>query len=469
MNSAVLYHERLNFLSRGPALAILALLVLAFAYAGWSGDRWRDAQHESLAVFQSDAAHGMAEWREQLAGVEAGTIDPSPFDANPMEIMYAAVLAPGTLADFAVGHADLHPASAEISPWNDVSSVFGRYQFDNPTTLSASSFDVATVIVVLMPLFMIAISFDVLASERARGSLAMVLSVPISLTELVWTRLMFRNALIWLAAVAVMLVMGFVNDVGGDRFARMGIWLTVSLVYAMFWFGLIAFCVARCRSATATAGSLVGLWLLFTLALPATIATYAEAVYPTPSRLALLSEVRTAQAETERNLADLTDEFLTDHPELTVGDEGMPSFFRGAYLSNKAAREATRPIADAYDAARAGRERAVRWSQYLSPSIVAQRLLLLSAGADLERQHRFQSEVQSSLVELSDAIGPAVVSHNRLTLAEYDALKPFEFRDLSAQQIASRAIGPLIFLAVFGFALGFAAQRRLVDEHLYSQ
>lgn len=461
MKAAILYLERLDFVVRGPALLSISLIVLAFAYAGWSGERWRDAQVASLNAFEAKTREEMQEWRTKLAEIEAGSTVATAFDANPMSIAFAATLPPASLGDFAAGHADLHPASATISPWRNVSNVFGRYQFDNPTTLSTSSFDVAMAVIVLMPILMIAVSFNALAKERSSGSLAMVLSSPISLTEFTWTRLAFRNGLLWLAALIMMLVLFFLNDAGGDRMARFVLWLASALLYGVFWFAAIAYCVASFRTATATVGSLVGLWLLLTLALPATVSTASEALYPTPSRLAMLSQVRIAQGETNRELARVTEGFLMDHPDLSVGDESMPSYLRAAFLSNQAARETTRPIVGDFEAAWAGRERTLRWAQYLSPSIIAQRLLLLSAGADLDRQHRFQAQVQASLAELASSIGPAIVSRNRVSLQEFDRLEDFEFRDASAGQLAWRAIAPVSFLLLVSIILVVAANRRL--------
>ena len=157
-----------------------------------------------------------------------------------------------------------------------------------------------------------------------------------------------------------------------------------------------------------------------------------------------------------------------DHPDLTVGDENLPSFYRAAFLSNQTALRNTRPIVEAYESARAGRDRTVRWAQYLSPSIIAQRLLHLSAGADLNRQHRFQAQVQQSLIDLGAALGPAVVSRNRLPLADFDELERFEFEDISAQEIVRSAIVPASFLLVLSFGFGIAANRRLdLDEDGY--
>ena len=182
MNKAILYHEWLNFVRRGPALVAVVLVIVVIDYAASSGDRWRDAQYDNLNQFETQALSVLASLRTDHAEIEAGTMQPTPYDANPMSVTLPAVLPPSSLADFAVGHADLHPASAEISTWRNLSSVFGRYQFDNPTTLSSSSFDVAMVVILLMPLLMIAVSFDVLASERMRGSLAMVLGGTVAAT-----------------------------------------------------------------------------------------------------------------------------------------------------------------------------------------------------------------------------------------------------------------------------------------------
>ena len=461
MNKAILYGEGLSFVRRGPALSALAIMLVALAYAGWSGDRWRDAQTQNLLAFESHANTALDEFRGQLSDIESGSVEPSPYDANPMSILIPASLTPTSLGDFAVGHQDLHPASAELSTWRNLSSVFGRYQFDNPTSLSSSAFDIASVVIVLLPLLMIAVSFDVLAADRSRGSLALILVSPISTRALVWTRLLYRNGILWLAAVLAMLALGIVNDSGGDRLERLGVWLGVCTLYMSVWLALIVYCVARFRSETATAGSLVAAWLMFTLAIPASISTVSESLYPTPSRLALLSEIRLAQSETNRSLADATEGYLFDHPDLTVGDEELPSFYRAAFLSNQAALENTRGIVEAYDSARASRNRTLGWAQYLSPSIITQRLLHLSAGADLGRQHRFQSQVQVALGQLGDAIGPAVVSRNRLTVAAFDRLEPFVFEDVSSRQILIRAIVPGNFLLMLSVFLAVAANRRL--------
>lgn len=467
-SGAILLQEAIVFLLRGPAAIAIALVLLAVAYAGWSGDRWRDGRVAGLEEFADTRLAAVQTWRAELLAVEQGSGNPSPFAANPMNIAFPAALPPGALGDFAVGHTDLHPSSGEISPWNNLSTLFGRYQFDNPEMLAMGSFDVALVVIVVMPLLMIAVSFDLLSRERARGTLALTLCAPMSLARMLWTRLLFRNGVLWLSAIAAMSALVLLNDTGGDRLDRFGWWLAASLVYGGFWLALIAFVVARFRHATQSAAVLAGLWFVVVFAMPGLVSAVTEAIYPTPSRLVLLSEVREVEAETTRDLASLTDRFLTDHPELTVGDEGMPAFFRAAFLANDAARRVTAPIVDGFEQARFARGRALDLAQYLSPAIVAQRLLHQLADADLERQYRFQEQARQALFELADAVGPAIVSRNRITVVEFDDLPAFVFVDRTLAEVRGQFLFPLAFLVVVSLLLAVAASRRLRNEEAWT-
>jgi ABC-2 type transport system permease protein len=461
MKAAVLHHEQLCFVSRGLALLAIAMVVLTIGYAGWSGSQFKNNQNASLDSYESRQLAAWDQWRNDLAVIEAGQADSSRFSANPMSISIPAVLRPSSLADFATGHADLQPASADISPWSNVKSLFGRYQFDNPSTIAFGSFDVAMVIVWLLPLLMIAVSFDILTGERTRGSLAMVLSSPVRLTQLVWTRLVFRNGLLWLAALLAMTTLAFLNGSGEERFARYGLWLGFSFAYLLFWLAVIAACIAFFRTAAATSGAMIGIWLLLTLAVPAGITTLAEFLYPTPSQLKLLSEIRQAQGETSLNLASLTDNYLMEHPDVGVGDADMPSYMHAAFLANQAARDSTRPILEAHQSAHADRKRTLQWAQYLSPAAITQQGLMRVAGADLDRQHRFQDQAIAALDQLAEVVGPAVVSRNRISTEEAGQIKAFRFRDHSVTQLAAKSALPIAFLLCVSLLIGIFAHRRL--------
>ncbi|MEM9387432.1 MAG: DUF3526 domain-containing protein [Pseudomonadota bacterium] len=459
IDSAVLALERKIFLTRGNGMVMIGVLFVAVLLAGWSGALWRDARVASLDAVEAEGLESLGQWRQALADIESGAKEAETYDARPVSIAFPAVLRPSSLGDFAVGHSELQPANGEISPWRNAGTIFRRYQFDNPTMLAAGRFDLALIAVLLLPVLMIAVSFEVLARDRARGTLAMIMSHPVSLARLVWLRLLLRNGLLLAAALLGMIVVLIAFHGGGDRYGRFALWAGVLVAYWAVWVGLIACCVARFRGPTGTAAALVALWLLLVIALPASVDTVAEAAYPTPSRLAYLSEIRRGQVQTNRALDELTGEFLVDHPELTVGDEGLPAYIRASFLANEMARERAAPIVEAYERAWSGRARTLQFAQLLSPAIVAQRAFSIVAGDDIDRQHRFQRQASDALDHLAEVAGPAIVSRNRLSLAQFDALEPFTFQERTVSELMRAIAWPVLLLALVGALLWRASNR----------
>ena len=464
MNKAIFQLDALTFLRRGSAWVAMLLIMATIFYVGWNGDSWRDARAAELQSFEAEKLGELAQWRQTMEEIERGELSPTPFDGNPMSILFPAVLPPAPLSDFAIGHSDIQPQSAEVSAWRNPANLFGHYQFENPATLAVGGLDLTLVIVLLMPILMIAISFDVLAADRSRGTLPMMMSFPLRLASVAWPRLLLRNGILWFTAVVAMFVLLVVNDSGGERYAHFGIWLAVCLAYGAFWLSLIALSVSAIRSAVGTAAALIGAWAVLTLAVPAMISTGSESLYPTPSRLAWLSEVREAQGETNRELDRLTEGFLMDHPDLTVSEEQVPSYFRGSFLANEAARQRTAPILAGYEKARSDRQHIVDLAQYLSPAVIAQRLLHVAAGADLGRQHSYQSQARESLSTLAETIGPAVISRNRISMAEFEELQPFQFKEKSTAELVNSALWPLLYLLLLSALLSYFAQRRLATS-----
>ena len=67
---------------------------------------------------------------------------------------------------------------------NPTMDITKNNELENPVNLMTGAFDIAFVVIFLLPIFILAISYDLLSSERERGTLAMILAHPISLKEL---------------------------------------------------------------------------------------------------------------------------------------------------------------------------------------------------------------------------------------------------------------------------------------------
>lgn len=463
MRSPMFLLEWKTFLTKASGLIALALVIALAGYGLDAGQRERVSTASAQSAFEADVNQDTEKWRAELAKVETEGKAESPYVAQPMNIRLPAALRPGPLADFAVGPGDLHPSSAVITPWSNSANLFSNYQFANPALLALGRFDLTFVVVVLMPLLMIAVSFDALAFERSQGTLRLIAAQPARIGDLVWTRLVFRNGTLWLALIGVALGAAVLNRGDAampDRMARFAAWGAVASLYGLFWFGLISLAVAFLKRAETAAATLAALWGVFVLAVPALGSAAGEALYPPPSRLAYLSEMRSAQGEANREVDRLTKGFLLDHPDLSVSDEAVPNYFQSAYLANLEVEERTAAILDEFAYSRARRQALMSAVQYVSPAIIAQETLNAVAGADLDRYMRFQDEARGSLLVLSDLIGPAVVARRRISLAEFDGFERHAFDERPVLSAVEKAALPLLYTAlVAGLLIAFTRRR----------
>ena len=73
----------------------------------------------------------------------------------------------------------------------------------------------------------------------------------------------------------------------------------------------------------------------------------------------------------------------------------------------------------------------------------------------------YQEQARAALSDLFERIGPAVVAKQRISVAEFDAIPTFAFRDRSLAQKAASFAAPLSFLFVASALLLALARRRM--------
>lgn len=445
-------------LRRSPAaLAVLAFALLASLYAVWSGHQWSQAYLGVHQQYQDRMVEDMAEWRAALVAIEAGEDEASPYDARPMDISQPATHALGGLGHLAIGYRDVTPSRLSVSTWRNEISMVERYEFDNPMTLALGTFDFSFFLVVVLPVLMIALSFDVIASDRATGRHRLLLSNPLSTRQVILARLLLRNGVLCGLVLLAMLV-GFLVSTGAQALDY-ALWLGICLAYMAFWLGLIFLVVSRLQRSESVATGLVAGWILLTFALPALVDTSVEALYPPPSKLAYLSVARLAQGEANKQTAELTEGFLADHPELSVGDEAVPGYYRGTFLANERVRRETAPVVADFRQSAARREALVGVFQYLSPAVLTQRALYEVAQSDMASSRRFQQAAGAKLAELEADIRSAVISRNRISLDEYDAITAFQLPKRSWSTGLPLGISVMICLAAALTWLGWRGAR----------
>ena len=463
---AILAHERRALLQDRIQVVLLGLFALICLFASIRGAENREAVEEAATTFEAEHLRKASEWREQVVAVESGkvTLEDDPWAGLAMNVAMPAVAAPGPLADFSQGVTDVHPFTARVSLWRSVDRLFGNYQFQSPNEIRAGKLDLAFAVLFIMPLLMIALAFGALSHDRDSDRLGLLLSHPISVRELVRSKLFVRLGAVFAILVVFLLAGLFIGAGGvpdGERLGRFGFWFLAASGYFAFWAGAVHWFVSLNRKSETTAMMMTGFWVLNSLVGPAVLAAAAQLIHPAPSQMAFLSTAREVSNEAYRSRADVMEGMLLDHPELTVENYTIPEYIRVSYLVNETVDRAVEPVLKEFEAVQDRRQSFLSLVQYAAPAALAMRSMNEISSTDLARQVRFEGEVRDYKRAIARHVEAKVLAGERLTVAEIDAVPVYSFRESDLGAVARSVLFPVGYLFGLGLLAAALARRNL--------
>lgn len=467
MTRSILFAQERRTLRRdGLQLGLIALFAATCVYAMVQGARHRSGILDSAREFQASALEEATRWRERVVAIEAGEVAPEEdrWAGLAMGVSRPAVMEPGVLADFSHGVSDVHPYVAEVSVWRSVDRLFGNHQFQNPNEIRGGQFDLCFVILFIMPLLMIALAFGVLADDRDGGRLPLLLSQPISVRQLVTSRLAVRLGGVFIVMILALLAGLFVGARGlpdAERLARFLIWLGAASCYFLAWSGLILWGVSLHRGGETTALILVGIWSLNSLVGPALLSSAAQLLHPAPSQMAFLTRAREVSSDAYRSRSDVMQGMLLDHPELNLDHYTIPEYIRTSFLVTQTVDQAVEPVLAESDVVHAERRSFLNVMQYLAPSAVAMQAMNVISGSDRERQIRFEREVREFKRRIAESIEANVLAGEPLSVAQIDRLPTFAFEERGHVATLACVSLPLAYLALLAAMFACLGLRNL--------
>jgi len=306
------------------------LLVLLLVVAAANGRALLAKQNAMAAALRADYATLVAALREQAGrGVETAT---APGALGFSVLANPAVLPPASLGPLAVGQSDLLPAHYPITA-RGAHTFLTQQELDNPLRLALGNFDVAFVIVWLLPLVIIALSFNLVSGERERGVLAMSVAAGASITDLIAAKFAARVLSVLAALTIGILGAALVTRVpiasATDALALAGVWLGAAL-YALIWFALALWVNSKLRNSDQNATILAGAWLAFVIIAPALTNLAAVTAFAPPSRVTLTTELREASEAADRAAAADRDQYFFDHPDMQGGEMDTSAYYQSS-------------------------------------------------------------------------------------------------------------------------------------------
>ncbi|MCY4165185.1 MAG: ABC transporter permease subunit [Gammaproteobacteria bacterium] len=486
MKRIIISHETRQLFRSGAFRALLLLLAGAVAFAAWSGQRSIDRQIEganAAAAFEDGRRNKMradtekyqarvaAEGGEyQFASARHGAGEGPPQGTNAGVVGSATAkylrLPPTGLAPFSVGQSDIQLSYVPVS-MNPAIHITRDNELENPVNLMTGSFDIAFVVIFLLPIFILAISYDLLSSEKERGTLAMVLAHPISLKALMVSKIAARAGVLFAAVLALGLaaLLAVGDGLGSfDTWARFGLWAAATLLYALFWFALSVLVNVHGGNSAANGIALAGTWLALVVVVPTLAGLLATTLYPAPSRMELTTAARQAQTEAESAYMARLSEYYYDHLEFVPeGDERAMDFLTVAMANRNAIDKAVRPLHDEFQSQLNRQESLVRRFQFISPAIMMQLALNEISGTSADRYEHFLNQAFDFRDEWSDFFTVRFLRRAPLKPSDYDQFPTFEYQEEPFATVLTRLLPSLAgMLALLGGAIliPFAGLRR---------
>lgn len=470
MLSRILRHEWRVFAADRSLWVVLGLFGIAIAYGTATGVGWTRFQQRAIADARAEEQDRFSTLEADMRLIAAGTktvsafADPrNPDSAGRRLATRYAVLPPMPLAALAVGQSDLLPYYVRIGS-DTRDPALAATEIENPQRLLSGRFDLAFVLVYLFPLFVLALSYDVLSGEKEGGTLVLTLSQPVSLRTLVLGKLALR-LLAFVVAVSVLTAAALVAtgvDVRAPGAAvRLQWWGAAVFAYGAVWFAAAIAVASRGYASATNAGVLAGLWLLATVVVPSSLNLVSNTLYPVPSRVALVQALREASDEANTRGSQLLARYYEDHPELAPQsvERAMSEASMIRVATNTEIESRVRPVLDTFERQRASQQRLVDAFRVLSPALVMQDVLNDVSGTGTIRHQAFLSQVGAFHERWRGYFVPLVFTNARLdTLAE---VPRFTFAEEADDVVGGRVAGGLAILLAAALVVGAVGLRAL--------
>ena len=486
MIKLMISHESRQLFRSGALWSVLGLLVAAIVFAAWAGGRSIDRQVEGAQAAEQFEDGRRTHLREGAERYEAeviaeggeyqfATVRHAPGKGPPQGTNAGAVgaetskyvnLPPTGLAALSVGQSDIQLNYLPVSMATTL-AVTKHLELENPINLMTGSFDIAFVIIFLLPIFILATSYDLLSSENERGTLAMILAHPISLQELMASKIIARAGLMLAVVLSLGLLALFTvgTNLGSvDTWARFGLWMVATLLYALFWFSMAVMVNVYGKNSATNGTVLAGIWLVLVVIVPTLVSMVATAVYPAPSRMELTIASRQAQTEAEKNYMAKLDEFYYDHLEFVPeGDEKAMDFLILSLANGNSIEKAVRPLYDEFQMQLNRQERLVQRFQFVSPAVMMQLALNEISGTSADRYEHFLEQVYDFHKQWKEYFSVKFLERYPLKPADYNEFPEFNYQEQPFAAVMARLIPSLLgmFILLAGVMLiPFLALRR---------
>ncbi len=338
----------------------------------------------------------------------------------------------------ATGMSDLQPDAWRLT-LKDLEPR-GNSEFENPVNLSFGSFDLSFVTTFLLPLLVIALTFNLVSAEREQGTLSIQSAQPVSIQQLFLIKTIAR---FFILSGLTLLITIPALVFGGISLSSIGVWQTgfVAVLYSLFWFLLVLGVNFLGGTSAQNAVASIGLWLLLTLVLPAMVNILAERAFPIPSRAGYQNAMRASEAYIESQRDEKLDEFYQSHPNYerkSTEDKDWKDWYREDFALMEFSQKVRDSIDQIYEYKIDRQSTFTENMMVFSPALSVHRQLTDLAGTSRQAFKASEQALQEAQKNWSDWFLKKFDAGQSLTTADYDEFMKFPTRVTSASLPGSK-------------------------------
>jgi ABC-2 type transport system permease protein len=457
----------------------MALVVMALA-----GGTERARRHdEAVARYLGTEDAQLAHYRNRATAIEtvrAGgrvtgtTLHENEFDWGPTQALYVAAWLPVKVVAFsppraalAVGESDLHTQAYEIPIWDRAPQPIVE-PTNSPVSAASWRLDLAFIFIYVLPLLILALSFDLISYERDEGLIPLILAQPVSFRTWLFLKLGVRAGVALLAIVLGTAAAWIALDRGVAHVWPLVVWAAAAGLYGTVWLLMAAAINARGAGVERSAVALAALWLALVVVVPAACQTFATVASPVPSRASFAHAHRGMRLEEEQSFDRLSTkdrerlakEFLGSHPELRAAVGGADSF--GFYsLARLAWHDRFRlrwADLDATVTRPSRRQEALAaWLRFASPASLLYEVVTEIAGTSRTRYRDVLAQAEAFEAQYKAFLWPRIIGDHIFTPAEFAAIPRFNYVEPAWSTVSARLRAPLAGLFVWVAVLAVVA------------
>jgi len=225
----------------------------------------------------------------------------------------SASYVPRSLAILSVGYSDVWPSRYRITAHSRRQNL-EREDIASPFRRLTGPWDAAAFNLIILPLALILLTYDIISGEREMGTLSLlqlnVRDVRIYfLFRYLVCGLSLGGLLIGIHVAAVLLFSSL-------NLLSLGFWCVCVVLYTAFWLGLAWAINSLKTSSVSCVMTLMLTWVLLTIGLPTTFARLAENQFPVTDNAYLITQERRLREQAENDSRRLLDVYYESHPEV---------------------------------------------------------------------------------------------------------------------------------------------------------